>query len=50
MDEIAEKDALSPESLELQELLKERIEQVKRAFRPVGMLRHINSLDFNKGK
>lgn len=50
MDEAAEKDTLSPESLDLQELLKQRIEQVKRAFRPVGMLRHISSLDNNRGK
>lgn len=50
MDETAERDALSPESLDFQELLKQRIEQVKRAFKPAGMLRHINSLDNNKGK
>jgi hypothetical protein len=50
MDETVEVDELKPDSLELHELLKQRIERVKKAFRPVGTLQHIRSLDNNKGK
>ena len=49
MDEAVGKDVIKPDSLELQELLKQRIERVKKVFRPAGMMQHIKSLD-NKGK
>ena len=50
MEEVVERDDLHPESLEFQELLKMRIERVKKAFRPVGTIQHIKSIDNNKGK
>ena len=50
MEEVAEKDEPNPESLEFQEVLKQRIERLKKAFRPVGTMQHIKSLDNIKGK
>lgn len=50
MQEVAEKGGLDPEAMDFQEVLKMRIERVKKAFRPVGTMQHIKSLDNNKGK
>ncbi len=50
VEEIAEKTPKKPESDELQKVAKERIERMKKAFKPTWLVRQLDSQDDKKGK
>jgi hypothetical protein len=50
VEESEKKASEKPESEELQKVIKERIEKVKKAFRPTGLVVQLNSQESKKGK
>jgi hypothetical protein len=50
VEESEKKASEKPESEELQKVIKERIEKVKKAFRPTGLAVQLNSQESKKGK